>query len=425
MSKQCGAARAGIVGAIPLALAIAAGGVANAGPSQPGVIPDTGSQAGVGKTSTNESWQYVGGVNPGGSAYQNVPTRSYEEYQQGYTQPKYESVVYETPGEAEGSVAEVVQERPYDPNQGIAPVQAPEGTVRFGALMGPRPEFLSQDDADRINNTSAVLEAQGAEFFNSLGFDTTRSQRMIASGMAGAAVGALAVGAPTALVGAGIGGLAGYGIGQTLGFASLEVAGVGLVLGPVVGAFNGVLIGAGTGAVIGGAIGAPIGAIIGTAYGSGENMGEAPEQDPRVNGATPLGALPVTEAGPGVGVDSVSSTLPAPVPPAPGLPSGITTFAIPSHTDAITAATHGLVDAIAQTPNGQAADDALAGAWDASQQIARDVQAGIDAAAAPVRNAVAAQPHGDAVLAAVDQALAPAGQHAAGDAAAVDAGLAR
>ncbi|MFD0600256.1 hypothetical protein ACFQZ4_54680, partial [Catellatospora coxensis] len=71
---------------------------------------------------------------------------------------------------------------------------------RFGALSGPRPDWLPREEADKLNNTSSILEAQGATFFNSLGIETTRSDRVAAGATAGvvlgAATGAVVAGVP-------------------------------------------------------------------------------------------------------------------------------------------------------------------------------------------------------------------------------------
>ena len=206
--------------------------------------------------------------------YQNVPTRQAPTY----TEPTYYN---DTPlPVGEQHVPEADQEPEIVPGHGgpVAPIQAPEDTYRFGYLTGPRPDWLPKTEADKLNNTSAILEAQGATFFNSLGVPTTRSDRMAAAATAGAVTAGVA-GATGAGVTAGAVGAAG---GALIGLAAGTAIGGPVLAGP----------GAGTGAIIGGlALGAPAavtvgalsaagGALAGAAYGAGENLGEAPEPAP-------------------------------------------------------------------------------------------------------------------------------------------------
>ena len=206
--------------------------------------------------------------------YQNVPTRQAPTY----TEPTYYN---DTPlPVGEQHVPEADQEPKIVPGHGgpVAPIQAPEDTYRFGYLTGARPDWLPKNEADKLNNTSAILEAQGATFFNSLGVPTTRSDRMAAAATAGAVTAGVA-GATAAGVTAGAVGAAG---GALIGLAAGTAIGGPVLAGP----------GAGTGAIIGGlALGAPAavtvgalsaagGALAGAAYGAGENLGEAPEPAP-------------------------------------------------------------------------------------------------------------------------------------------------
>ncbi|MFD6058244.1 hypothetical protein [Rhodococcus wratislaviensis] len=206
--------------------------------------------------------------------YQNVPTRQVPTY----TEPTYYDDAPSPAGEQQ--IPELNQAPEIAPGQGtpVAPIQAPEDTYRFGYLTGPRPDWLPKTEADKLNNTSAILEAQGATIFNSLGVPTTRSDRMAAAATAGAVTAGVA-GATAAGVTAGAVGAAG---GALIGLAAGTAIGGPVLAGP----------GAGTGAIIGGlALGAPAavtvgalsaagGALAGAAYGAGENLGEAPEPAP-------------------------------------------------------------------------------------------------------------------------------------------------
>ncbi|GAF48561.1 hypothetical protein [Rhodococcus wratislaviensis] len=235
-----------------------------AGVTTPTPEPPQTPQQSSGDAGTTADWDtYI----PIPTEYQNVPTRQAPTY----TGPAYYD---DAPSPGEQHVPEIA------PGHGgpVAPIQAPEDTYRFGYLTGSRPDWLPNTEADKLNNTSAILEAQGATFFNSLGVPTTRSDRMAAAATAGAVTAGVA-GATAAGVTAGAVGAAG---GALIGLAAGSAIGGPVLAGP----------GAGTGAIIGGlALGAPAavtvgalsaagGALAGAAYGAGENLGEAPEPAP-------------------------------------------------------------------------------------------------------------------------------------------------
>lgn len=330
-SAPIGATAAVVAACIAAGLSLAPS--ANAAPGQAG-ITDNGGQAGV----TNEGGQ--AGVNTptpepaapaqeadngGGTTedwdtyipipveYQNAPTRSVPTY----NEPTY----YYAPEPSAESDEQVVPEAyrapepAPEPGKPVAPIQAAPDTYRFGALSGPRPDWLPREEADKLNNTSSILEAQGATFFNSLGIETTRSDRIAAGATAGvvlgAATGAVVAGVPAATLGAAggavIGTVAGVSIMGPVGAITVPI--VGAVPGAVAGGAAGAGIGAASGAaavglpaaVAGAAVGGAIGGAIGAAYGAGENMGEAPEPAP----------APAPEA---PAVDSAPAPAPEPAP---------------------------------------------------------------------------------------------------------------
>ncbi|QNG20114.1 hypothetical protein G4H71_13885 [Rhodococcus triatomae] len=384
MAKHRKARRPVIAGAalVPVsAMAVIAGaGHAGATPttSQPGVTPPTTSQPGVTspgtpsqpgvttKPSTTNEWKYVPGFDPG--PYRNVetipepgsvptqaptpapaaPAAPAPSYQgDGGGQQAY---YYQAP-QPEQAAPEVVEDAEADLlTEGglVKPIQAEDGKVRIGMIKGDRPDWLPEDQADMINNTSAVLEAQGATAFNSLGIPTTRSQRVAAGTLAGATIGAVTgatiVGVPFALAGAAAGGAIGYAIwsAPTLGLPNPAVLG-----GTAGGAALGAAIAGVPAAAVGGLVGGAIGGVIGGAFGAGENMGEAAE----------------------------------PAPPAP------------FDKDALTAQTRQVVAQIESVPGGTVVTDGFRGASDA-------FQAALDNG----RNAIAAQPNGEGILAQIDGA---------------------
>ena len=281
-------------------------GFAVAATGQPGVTTEVpGGQPSVTAPSpsvsqqdsgTTADWQYVGPYVPP-AEYRNAPTRSVPNYNAPiyYSEPKVEQT---PPTPAPQPSTDAVPEPSKDetvvaPGTPVAPIQAPDNTVRFGAISGEKPGWLSQDDADRVNNTAAVLEAQGATYFNNLGIPTTRSDRMAAGTSAGVLIGGTtsavttyAVVAPAAilaggLIGGTIGGITGAGVGSVL------IPGVGAVPVGVAATAGGAAIGAAVGAAAAlipaagvGAAGAVIGGVVGGAYGAGENLGEAPSPAP-------------------------------------------------------------------------------------------------------------------------------------------------
>lgn len=325
-------------------------------PAAPAPAPATPVQNADHDSGTTADWDtYI----PIPAEYQNAPTRpvpTYDKHTYYYApDPAAPEQTQEIPEAYRGPQAEP------EPGKPIAPIQAAPDTYRFGYLTGPRPEWLPKSEADKLNNTSAIAEAQGATAFNSLGFSTTRSERMAAAATAGGVgaglVCATVAGGGSALVAGGVGALAGLGIGTAV--AGPFGAGPGAAIGAGVAA-------AGVGAPVAVAAGATCavgGAIAGAAFGAGENMGEAPEPGP----------------GP---------ALPAPAPIVVDAP-------------AITAATRQVVAQTESIPGGTEAVDTVRTVTAQAPQVAQDTNK-------TARSTVLAQPHGQVVLTAIDNVAAEA-----------------
>ncbi|MBY4107208.1 insoluble domain protein [Rhodococcus fascians] len=162
-----------------------------------------------------------------------------------------------------------------------APIAAPDKTVKIGDFYADQPSWLSDQDRDRTNNSTAVIEAQVTDFWRSIGVPTDRAQRLgaaqIAAGGAGLATGAVAAGVPGAVLGSLAGGTIG-GIGGALAGGLIPIApGIAPITTGIAGTAGGAAIGALVGGVpsaaIGGAVGLATGVALGTTYGAGD-LGE-------------------------------------------------------------------------------------------------------------------------------------------------------
>lgn len=141
-----------------------------------------------------------------------------------------------------------------------APIIAPRNKVRFGDAMFEQANWMSDVDAERTNNTSAILEAQATDFWRSVGVETTRAERLAASqvagGVTGAVAGATAVGVPAAVVGGLIGGTVGGVQGAALDtIVPTPIPGLPVVTSGVAGTAGGAAIGAAVAGVPAAAVG--------------------------------------------------------------------------------------------------------------------------------------------------------------------------
>lgn len=158
---------------------------------------------------------------------------------------------------------------------------APPKTLMIGDYHAEQPNWLTDGDLERTNNTSELIRSQVSTFYRSIGVDADRADRVAAgqlAGTIGGAVSGAALGAvPGALIGGTVGGNIGLGVG---GFVSVPLAPVpGL---PAVVVVPTTVAGTAVGAAIGGAITAVPGAIAGgaagfaagTAFGAGDDEGQ-------------------------------------------------------------------------------------------------------------------------------------------------------
>lgn len=258
-----------------IAVAAPQPGVTGPAPGQPGVTAPSPSPspspAPAPAPSTEPVPEPVYWVPPP-AEYQNIP-------QQPLPNWDYDSGTYDAP--ADYSVAPVDYSNIHLPGpvEIVAPIIAPKAKGRIGDFVFEQKTWMSDQDLERTNNTSGVIESQVATFYKSIGIPVDRASRIAAAQLGGGAAGTLAgivaVGGPASLVGCGIGGTVGG--TSALGLFSPIVTPIGAVPAGVVGTVTG----CGVGAL---ALGAPLGALGGlgggiagvaaaTAYGAGE-LGE-------------------------------------------------------------------------------------------------------------------------------------------------------
>ena len=149
------------------------------------------------------------------------------------------------------------------PVEPTKPFIAPRDTLRVGELHIKQPNWVSDMDRDRTNNTMAVVQAGVSTGWRSVGVEMSRADRIAAAqvgaGALGVVGGALAAGVPAAIIGgAAVGTVAGI-VGATAGNAFIPGIGwapVGVIAtgaGAAAGAAAFGLPAAAVGAVVGGA----------------------------------------------------------------------------------------------------------------------------------------------------------------------------
>ncbi|MCY4669586.1 MAG: insoluble domain protein [Rhodococcus sp.] len=156
----------------------------------------------------------------------------------------------------------------------IAPIEAPPQMLQLGDYVGPKPNWMSDEYLERTNNTASVGVSQFATFWSSVGVDVDRSQRVSAATFGGAAAGALAAGTAGFTVGAlgggTVGGLIGAGMGGLVPLPPpLPEATTGVV-GTAIGAGAGGLL-LGIPSAVGGAV---VGGLTAGAIGAGDTDAE-------------------------------------------------------------------------------------------------------------------------------------------------------
>ncbi|EOM74259.1 hypothetical protein DW322_04335 [Rhodococcus rhodnii] len=281
-----------------------------------------------------------------------------QEYSEGWSEPQTAAPVEVEPAVVESAPVpvETVEVKR------IAPIEAPEGKILIGHALFDRPGFISEDDAERFNNTAAALQADGGNLLTDLGVDASQADRAtagaIAGGATGAVIGASVAGIPPALLGAAVGAGTGGLIGWTIGGAGATPA--SYVLAP-----QGAAIGAGVGAavagiptaLIGGAVGGAIGAGIGATAFGGQEVVEQQEVAP----------APVVE---GEVLADAPEAAPAPAPePLPVIS--------PEDAVLVKAQTQQTIDQIAGLPGGDLAVDAARNAALAAPQALEGLRGSI------------------------------------------------
>lgn len=160
-----------------------------------------------------------------------------------------------------------------------APIVAPRNKIRLGEVMFDQPNWVSNDDAARTNNTAAVIEAGVSTFWRSTGMKADRADRMaaaeVAGGATGAMAGAAAAGIPAAVAGGLIGGTIGGITGATAGgFILTPIPGLPAVTTGVAGTAGGAAIGAAVAGIPAAAAGAVAGGAAGVVAGSNFGAGD-------------------------------------------------------------------------------------------------------------------------------------------------------
>ncbi|GAB2663828.1 hypothetical protein ABI214_10085 [Prescottella soli] len=271
-------ARVAIVPSAAAAVLVAASGAAQAAPnqlpSQGGVTSTPSTQGGVtsapstqgGVTSAPAQPEPVYWVEPP-AQYQNIEYQPLEYY-------NYDTNTYDAPDDY--YVAPVQVQDLHLPTyvEPTAPIIAPRETLRLGTYHVSQPNWMTDGDLARTNNTSAVIEAEVSTFWRSLGVETSRANRVAAAQLGMGAAHAAGWGVVGALAGGTIGGVIGAGMsGGTL----LSIPGQVIF---VTNGVAGTAIGAAVGAAVFAAPAAVTGVVAGTMVGAGDLGEPQPLPDP-------------------------------------------------------------------------------------------------------------------------------------------------
>ncbi|WP_458682495.1 insoluble domain protein [Prescottella equi] len=156
---------------------------------------------------------------------------------------------------------------------------APPKTLMIGDYHATQPNWMTDGDLERTNNTSELIRSQVSTFYRSIGVDADRADRVAAGQLAGtiggAAIGAAAGAVPGALLGGTIGGNQGLIIGGVVSVPLPPPLPVGVVVPTTVaGTAAGAAIGGAITAVPGAIVGGAIGFAAGTAFGAGDDEGQ-------------------------------------------------------------------------------------------------------------------------------------------------------
>jgi len=238
------------------------GGVTPSGPSQGGVTPSAPTQQ------IGVAPQPVPDPDPGPGLIpdppQEVPYRQL---------PSYDGGVGAMPQQTPNVIGRAAP---------VAPIAAPEGTVRIGTFIEKKPGWLSDRDARSINRWAAYGEAKISQAWRAAGVPDKEADRRAAATILGVAVGgttgATVLGVPAAIIGgaggAGIGAITGAIIGTSPAFGG-AMTGPGALLGAGIGAAVGAATLGIPAALVGAVGGGLLGGVIGQVYGVGD-----PKADP-------------------------------------------------------------------------------------------------------------------------------------------------
>ena len=206
LRKQGATQKIALLGAVTVVIGFATNGIANAAPDQPGITtPETpADQPGI--TTPIEPQPvapapaeaaepqpepvYWGEAPAEPVVYQPIPNFDYENNE--YVEPEsgYDDVA-------------PVQFQDLHLPQWVEPTKpfiAPRDTLRFGELHLKQPNWVSDVDKDRTNNSVAVVESGATTFWRSLGVETSRAERISAAQVGAGAIGAVTAGTGAAVV---------------------------------------------------------------------------------------------------------------------------------------------------------------------------------------------------------------------------------
>ena len=303
--------RATVLTAVPVALAVAWGGTAQAAPQDFVTAPDTAQSGTTDATPVpvpTSQRDFPAGFTPSPRVQQSQ-WRTQEDYRAGRPQAQtaYTAPVQSAPApQAQPPVAPAPFVPPTPPppptvqRTVIAPIEVPDGEIGLGAGSVPYDKNLIDPNVvEQYNNASRALQADGANALVDAGLADVPQADRVAAGAAtgivvGGAIGAAALGVPATAVGAVGGGLVGLGIGAATVPFVWWAPGIGWVFGPGVGAAIGAGVGAAALGVPAAVVGAGIGGAIGGAIGATALGGE----QTTITEPAPAAPAPATEAAP-------------------------------------------------------------------------------------------------------------------------------
>ncbi|MFI9502995.1 hypothetical protein [Nocardia sp. NPDC052566] len=141
----------------------------------------------------------------------------------------------------------------------VAPIAPPTGRLRAGDTQIDIPQWLTPEQAAQVNEAAAAAEAGLAQQLDSAGFEPTRSDRIAAQTVGTAAVGGVVGAAAVSPLAVAAGAMGGF-IGA---MAGSPFAPAGWVFGPMAGATAAVTLVVAPAVAAGSAIGAAVGAMNG------------------------------------------------------------------------------------------------------------------------------------------------------------------